>query len=89
MGGSGEEVAWTLSEATCDGPEKKALRSPRYKYVAAFSPPDGERSGLGEELLWEKLFDLTRDPGEQESLHASAPEVAGGVADTAKRSFPE
>jgi len=54
-----------LSEATCTGPEIKALEVGGTKYLAAFSVDDGARTGVGRRLLWEKLFDLESDPGEK------------------------
>ena len=65
----GDEDQWTLSEATSHGPEMKALRGRRYKYIAAFEPDGGERSGLRGLPKWEQLFDLRQDPGELQSLH--------------------
>lgn len=59
---------WSLSEATCSGPEQKAMRTESMKYVAAYSA-DVERSGIPGELLWQRLFRLDDDPGEQSSVH--------------------
>jgi arylsulfatase A-like enzyme len=66
MRGGKAPSTWTLSEATCEGPEMKALREGRHKLVVA-SPPGGERSGLAAvSERW--LFDLRRDPGERTNL---------------------
>ena len=74
--GAGRDAdTWTLSEATARGPEMKALRGTRYKYIAAFKPVGSERSGLSGTLLWEELFDLQIDPKEKRSLHRENPNL--------------
>ena len=61
---------WSLSEATCAGPEQKALRTERFKYVAAYAATD-DRTGVPGEFSWERFYRLDRDPGELESVHQS------------------
>jgi arylsulfatase A-like enzyme len=56
---------WALSEATCRGPELKALRTAGAKYVAAFDVGDGDRSGIPGPPIRNELFDLRADPREQ------------------------
>lgn len=52
--------------------EAKALRSERYKYVFSFPKAAGKSRGIPEAR---ELYDLTRDPGEQNNLAAERPEV--------------
>ena len=59
---------WTLSEATCLGPEVKTLRSPDIKYVATYEARGEERAGVPGPLLSDELYDLASDPGETRSL---------------------
>lgn len=62
--------AWTVSEATCQGPEIKALRTRERKYIAEFEVEKGaSRTGIPGERLQEKVFDLRRDPKEQRNLN--------------------
>ncbi len=65
---------WAISEATSHGPELKALRGQRYKYIAAFRPDGHERGGLRGAPVWEQLFDLGADPGERQNLYHRDPE---------------
>jgi arylsulfatase A-like enzyme len=60
--------ATALSEATCAGDEWKALRIGAHKYLAGFSAPGGERSGIPGARRWERLYDVERDPGERHNL---------------------
>jgi arylsulfatase A-like enzyme len=60
------ERAPLLAEATCSGPELKALRWPDAKYIAAF--PDGADDGVALDARAEQLFDLSRDAREQRDL---------------------
>ena len=53
--------------------QAKALRSDRYKYVYSFPRPDSPRADEYPERR--ELYDLTRDPGEQNDLSAERPEV--------------
>jgi len=74
-GEAGDRMRPAFSEATCSGPEWKSLRTSQSKYVAAFASDGGERTGVAGAPLWEKLFDLQADRGEQRSLHTVAPEL--------------
>lgn len=67
---------WALSEAMEKGLEWKALRTPRFKYLLAFDPSGGERSGVRPPIVDERLFDLERDPGEQRSVLRENPDQA-------------
>jgi hypothetical protein len=58
------------------GLEWKALRTPRFKYLLAFDPAGGERSGVRPPIVDERLFDLQRDPGEHRSVERELPEQA-------------
>jgi arylsulfatase A-like enzyme len=65
-----ESKEWTLSEATCADPETKALRGRGVKYVVSYEARSGEHAGVPGPLVTEQLFDLLRDPGEQQALTA-------------------
>ncbi len=58
-----------LAEATCSGPERKALRGQGVKYVAGFDA--GADDGVPLTPRTQQLFDLSRDPGERRDLAAS------------------
>jgi len=63
-----EHKEWTLSEATCNELEAKALRSPHLKYIAAWEARDDEHAGIPGPLVKERIFDLAGDPGEKQNL---------------------
>jgi arylsulfatase A-like enzyme len=63
-----EHKEWTISEATCDDLETKALRSPNLKYIAAWEARDDEHAGIPGPLVKERVFDLVGDPGEKQNL---------------------
>lgn len=67
-GQSHEHKEWTLSEATCNDLETKALRSRDLKYIAAWEARDGEHAGIPGSLVKERVFDLLGDPGEKQNL---------------------
>jgi len=67
-GQSHEHKEWTLSEATCDDLETKALRGRDLKYIAAWEARDGEHAGIPGPLVKERVFDLLDDPGERQNL---------------------
>jgi hypothetical protein len=67
-GQSHEHKEWTLSEATCDDLETKALRGRDLKYIAAWEARDGEHAGIPGPLVKERVFDLLADPGERQNL---------------------
>ncbi len=52
--------------------DAKALRSQRYKYVFSFPKEPGVARGIEQQ---HELYDLTRDPGEQNDLAAERPEA--------------
>jgi arylsulfatase A-like enzyme len=67
-GHSNGHKEWTLSEATCDDLETKALRRPDLKYIAAWEARDGEHAGIPGPLVRQRLFDLIGDPREKRNL---------------------
>lgn len=70
--GGSHRQAMSLTEATCDGPEIKALRGERLKYVAEYGlgAADGDRSGVSGPRIAERLFDLSSDPRETRPVSA-------------------
>lgn len=69
-GRGGTHKEWTLSEATCMGPEMKALRGRELKYVASYEARGDDHAGLPGPRLTEGIFDLSKDPGETRNLSA-------------------
>lgn len=68
-GGAPAAPRWAFAEATCSGPEYKALRRADLKYVGEFDPQVLD----GATPLWlrgEQLFRIDADPGEQRDLSA-------------------
>ena len=63
-----EHKEWTLSEATCNDLETKALRRRDLKYIAAWEARDDEHAGIPGPLIRERVFDLVADPGEKRRL---------------------
>lgn len=73
--------SFDLSEGTCTAPELKSLRARGFKYVAAFGVRGQDPAGRPGPLLWERLFDLGRDPRERHSVHASRRRLAARLRD--------
>jgi hypothetical protein len=67
-GRSLEHKDWTLSEATCNDLETKALRSRDFKYIATWEARDDEHAGIPGPLVKQRVFDLVGDPGEKQNL---------------------
>jgi arylsulfatase A-like enzyme len=63
-----EHKEWTLSEATCNDVETKALRGRDLKYIGAWEALDDEHAGIPGPLIKERVFDLVGDPGEKQNL---------------------
>jgi arylsulfatase A-like enzyme len=74
-----------LSEATCAGPEIKALRTRTSKYMAAFTATGGERAGIPGPLEWERLYDLSKDPAEKHDLASKSQHLAALRAEMMRR----
>ena len=68
MGRTHEHKEWTLSEATCNDLETKALRSAHLKYITAWEARDDEHAGIPGPLAKERVFDLVGDPREKQNL---------------------
>jgi hypothetical protein len=67
-GAAGRPKDWTMSEATSEGDELKALRTEDFKYIMAGEVRDGERSGMPPRIKREVLYDLRADPEEQQPI---------------------
>jgi arylsulfatase A-like enzyme len=66
-----------FGEAVAHGVERKAIRTPDFKYIRSF--PDQRRSDLYDAVLLpaapEELYDLRADPGETVDVAAERPDV--------------
>lgn len=71
-----------ISEATCQGPEWKALRRGPLKYISTYEVEGEERSGVPGKLLDQMLFDLSADPGEKVNLVEREPALARELRST-------
>ena len=78
-GQSHEHKNWTLSEATCDDLETKALRRRDLKYIASWEARDGEHAGIPGPLVKERVFDLLGDPGEKRNLRRGRRRALRGI----------
>jgi arylsulfatase A-like enzyme len=67
-GAAGRSKRWTMSEATSEGDELKALRTADFKYIMAGEVHDDDRSGVPSRIKREVLYDLRADPQEQRPI---------------------